>query len=120
MSPKILYVTLGVVTGILGGLFGIGGATVVVPALVLLFGFTQHEAQGTILAAMIPPIGLLAAIKYYQAGNVKVGVAALIALGFLVGGYGGAWIVQYIPDPILKKLFGIFLLAVSIRMIFVK
>ncbi|MDD5574766.1 MAG: sulfite exporter TauE/SafE family protein, partial [Candidatus Omnitrophica bacterium] len=87
---NIAYLLLGVITGVFGGLLGIGGATVVVPALIFLFGFSQHEAQGTILAAMIPPIGLLAAIRYYQAGHVKIGAAAFIALGFLVGGYLGA------------------------------
>ncbi len=114
------YLFLGIVTGLLGGLLGIGGATVVVPALVLIFGFTQHQAQGTILAAMIPPIGLLAALRYYQAGNVNLAAAAFIALGFFVGGYFGAWIVEYIPDILLKKIFGIFLLVVAVRMIFIK
>ena len=120
IDSNILYILLGVVTGICGGLLGVGGATVVVPALVLLFGFTQHQAQGTILAAMIPPIGLLAALRYYQAGNVKIGVAALIAIGFFVGGYFGARFVEYIPDPLLKRIFGIFLLFISLMMIFVK
>lgn len=117
---KILYLALGLVTGIFGGLLGIGGATIVVPALVFLFGFTQHEAQGTILAAMIPPIGLLAALRYYQAGHVKIWPAVLIAVGFFVGGYFGARMVEHIPDPMLKRIFGIFLLLVSVRMIFVK
>lgn len=115
-----LYLILGLVTGVLGGLLGIGGATVVVPALVFLFGFTQHEAQGTILAAMVPPIGLLAAWQYYQAGHAKLGVAALIALGFFIGGYFGARWVEHVPDLMLKRVFGVFLLLVSLRMIFVK
>ncbi len=119
-TSTILYILLGVVTGIFGGLLGVGGATVVVPALVLLFGFTQHEAQGTILAAMIPPIGLLAAMRYYQAGNVKLWPALLIALGFFIGGNFGARFVEYIPDLMLKRLFGAFLLFVSLRMIFLK
>jgi uncharacterized membrane protein YfcA len=117
---NINYLMLGLITGLLGGLLGIGGATIVVPALVFLFGFTQHEAQGTILAAMIPPIGLLAAIKYYQSGHVKLWPAALIALGFFLGGYFGARIVDYIPDLALKRMFGVFLLLVSLRMMFVK
>jgi hypothetical protein len=120
MEPKIAYILLGVATGILGGLLGIGGATLVVPALIMLFGFTQHEAQGTILAAMIPPIGLLAALRYYQAGNVKVLPAALIALGFFLGGYIGARLVEYIPDLMLKKIFGIYLLGIALKMIFMK
>ena len=107
-------------TGILGGLLGIGGASFVVPALVLLYGFTQHEAQGTILAAMIPPIGLLAAWRYWQAGHVKIGPAAWIALGFFVGGYIGAVVVQHVPDLILKRVFGVYLLVIAARMIWGK
>lgn len=114
------YILLGILTGLLGGLLGIGGATVVVPALIFIYGFTQHEAQGTILAAMIPPIGLLAALRYYQAGNVRVMPAMLIALGFFIGGYFGARIVEHIPDIVLKRAFGVFLLFVSLRMIFGK
>ena len=117
---NISYLILGLITGLFGGLLGIGGATIVVPALIFLFGFTQHEAQGTILAAMIPPIGLLAALSYYQAGQVKVWPAVFIAIGFFIGGYFGARIVAYIPDLMLKRLFGVFLLAVSLRMIFIK
>lgn len=117
---NVPYLLLGLVTGLLGGLLGIGGATAVVPALVLIFGFTQHEAQGTILAAMIPPIGLLAALRYYQVGNVKVWPAVLIALGFFFGGYIGARLVEYIPDLVLKRVFGAYLLVIALRMIFIK
>ena len=117
---NILYLILGLITGVFGGFLGIGGATIVVPALVLLFGFTQHQAQGTILAAMVPPIGLLAAFRYYQAGNVKIGAAILIALGFFIGGYFGAKIAEFIPDVVLKRIFGVFLLLVAAEMIFSK
>ncbi len=117
---NILYLILGLVTGIFGGLLGIGGATIVIPALIFLFGFTQHQAQGTILAAMVPPIGLLAAMRYYQAGHVKISVALLIALGFFIGGYFGARIAELIPDVMLKRIFGVFLLLISLKMIFLK
>ncbi len=116
----ILYLILGLVTGVFGGLLGIGGATIVIPALVFLFGFSQHQAQGTILAAMIPPIGLLAALRYYQAGHVNVGAAILIAVGFFIGGYFGARLVEYIPELVLKRVFGVFLLLIAARMIFLK
>jgi uncharacterized protein len=117
---KISFLILGLITGVLGGMLGIGGATIVVPALVFIFGFTQHEAQGTILAAMIPPIGLLAAWRYYQLGHVKLWPAVFIALGFFVGGYFGARIVEHIPDLMLKRIFGVFLLLVSLKMVFAK
>jgi len=115
-----LYIILGLVAGIFGGLFGIGGGTILIPALVYLFGLTQHQAQGTTLAIMVPPIGLLAALRYYYSGNVKLGMAGFICLGFFVGGLIGASFVQNLSDPILKRLFGIFLLFVAIEMIFTK
>jgi len=114
---QLLYIGLGLVAGVFGGMFGIGGGTILIPALVYLFGLTQHQAQGTTLAIMIPPIGLLAAMRYYYAGNVRLGMAALICVGFLIGGLIGANFVQNFPDPVLKKLFGVYLLFISINMI---
>ena len=116
----ILYIILGVVAGIFGGMFGIGGGTILIPALVYLFGLTQHQAQGTTLAIMIPPIGLLAALRYYYSGNVKLGMAGFICLGFFLGGLIGANIIHNVSDPALKKLFGFYLLLISINMIFTK
>ncbi|MDD2752055.1 MAG: sulfite exporter TauE/SafE family protein [Candidatus Omnitrophica bacterium] len=117
MANGVLYIFLGLMAGVFSGMFGVGGATILIPALVFLAGLTQHQAQGTTLAALVPPIGLLAALKYYQAGNVKLGIAGLICLGFFFGGFVGAQFVQGWPDQLLKKFFGIFLLLVSLRMI---
>jgi len=114
------YILLGLVAGIFGGMFGIGGGSILIPAMVFFFGLTQHQAQGTTLAIMIPPIGLLAAWRYYQSGNVKLGMAAFVCAGFLIGGLLGAHVVQALPDTLLKKLFGGFLLLVSLNMIFSK
>ena len=114
---QFLYIILGIVAGIFGGMFGIGGGTILIPALVFLFGLTQHQAQGTTLAIMVPPIGLLAALRYWQAGNVKLSLAAFICIGFFIGGLIGAHLVQSLSDPLLKKLFGIFLLVVAMNMI---
>lgn len=116
----ILYLVLGLIAGIFGGFFGIGGGTILIPAFIYLLGFTQHEAQGTTLAAMIPPIGLLAAMRYWQSGNVKLNIAVFACLGFFIGGWFGADLAQRLPDFLLKRLFGIFLLIVSLRMIFTK
>lgn len=116
----LLYIGFGLAAGILSGIFGIGGGVILIPGLIFLAGLTQHEAQGTTLAAMIPPIGLLAAMRYYQSGNVKIGVAALICLGFFFGGFLGANLAHLVSDPVLKKLFGVFLLFISVTMIFGK
>jgi uncharacterized protein len=68
----ILYVILGLAAGIFSGLIGIGGGIIIIPALVFLFGFSQHQAQGTTLALLVPPIGLLAAWMYYTQGYVNM------------------------------------------------
>lgn len=117
---QLLYIILGIIAGIFGGMFGIGGGTILIPVLVYLFGLTQHQAQGTTLAIMVPPIGLLAALRYWQAGNVKLSMAAFICVGFFVGGLIGANLIHNVSDPMLKKLFGFYLLFISARMIFSK
>jgi uncharacterized membrane protein YfcA len=117
---NLLLLLLGLVAGILGGLMGIGGGIIVVPALVLIFGFSQHLAQGTTLAMMVPPIGLLAAWMYYSKGYVDIKVAALMCAGFFVGGLLGARFATVIPDQILRKIFGVVMLLASLKMILTK
>ena len=116
----IAYLCLGLIAGVFSGFLGIGGGTIIIPVLVFLFGLTQHQAQGTTLAIMIPPIGLLAALAYYRQGNVVIPIAIWVALGFLIGGYLGAVLVQPIPDLALKRMFGLYLAIIGLRMILVK
>ena len=114
------YILLGLITGIFSGLIGIGGAIIIIPSLVLLFGLSQHTAQGTTLALMVPPIGLLAAWTYYKAGFVDLKIAALICAGFFFGGLIGARFATEISEQLLRKIFGLVLLFTSIRMILFK
>lgn len=116
----LLYLVLGLLAGTLSGIFGIGGGTILIPGLVFLAGLTQHEAQGTTLAIMLFPIGLLAVMRYYQSGHVRFGIAAFICVGFLIGGLLGANIAQGIPNLAMRKAFGVFLAAVAAYMIFTK
>ena len=109
---------IGLAAGIMSGLLGIGGATIVIPALIYFYGLSQHMSQGTTLAMMIPPIGLLAAWQYWQRGDVKIGWAALLCAGFFIGGLFGAIIAEHIPDLHLSKIFGVFLLIIAVRLIF--
>ena len=115
-----LYLLLGLLAGVFSGLIGIGGAIIIIPTLVLIFGFTQHMAQGTTLALMVPPIGLLAAWLYYKQGFVDLKVAGLICVGFFVGGFIGAKFATGISDDVLKRIFGALLFLASIKMMFGK
>ena len=115
-----IYVLIGLSAGALSGLLGLGGGFIIIPILLYAFGLTQHQAQGTSLAIMIPPITLLAAWRYYQSGNVKINIAIFIAAGFAIGGLLGADLVHRIPEAALKKVFGVTLFLVSMRMIFFK
>jgi len=117
MTSILLYVFLGLIAGIFSGLIGVGGGIIIVPVLVLLFGLSQHQAQGTTLALMVPPIGLLAAWTYYKHGYVDLKIAAFICLGFFLGGLLGAEIATGLSNIALKKVFGAALLLVALKMI---
>jgi hypothetical protein len=117
MTGNLAYVLLGIAAGVLSGLIGIGGGIIIVPALVFFFGFTQLKAQGTTIALMVPPIGLLAAWTYYQKGYVDIKVAALVCLGFVVGGLVGANIATGLSSVVLEKVFGIILLFIALKML---
>jgi uncharacterized membrane protein YfcA len=112
-----LLLLVGLAAGVLSGLLGIGGGILIVPCLVFMFGLSQHAAQGTTLALMVPPIGLLAAWTYYKQGNVDIRMAALICLGFFFGGLVGAKFATLINATLLRKLFGVALLATALKMI---
>lgn len=110
------YIFIGIFAGILSGILGIGGGTVIIPSLVFLYNFSQHQAQGASLMLTALPVGILTAVKYYKEGNLNLSVGLLIATGFFIGGYFGAVVAHKIPDAILKKIFGIYLLIISIKM----
>lgn len=116
MAINLLYILIGLSAGIFSGLFGIGGGIIAIPALVFFCEFTQQQAQGTTLAMMLPPIGLLAAWAYYQHGYVDIKAALILACGFLFGGYIGAKFAISLPIHTLQKIFAAFLIFVSIRL----
>jgi hypothetical protein len=113
---QLSYILLGLSAGTLSGFMGLGGGILLAPALVYIFGLSQHQAQGTSLAVMIPPITLLAALRYYHSGNVRLDIAIFIALGFLAGGLIGANMAHGVSDAILKKIFGLILLFIGVKM----
>jgi uncharacterized membrane protein YfcA len=107
---------IGIVSGVAAGMFGIGGGLIIVPALVLLYKMSQHAAVGTSLGAILMPVGALAAWVYWKNGNLNVKYSLLIAAGLLVGGFLGAKLVEPVSDLTMRRLFGGFLLLVSIKM----
>lgn len=110
--------TLGAVIGIISGLVGIGGGALLIPGLLFLFGMSQIDAQGTSLAALLLPIGLLAFWEYYKQGHADVKLAAFIAVGFTLGGWvGGAW-AQHLPVLLLRRGFAALLIVIAVRMLF--
>jgi uncharacterized protein len=117
MVNILLYILLGVGAGILSGVVGIGGGILIVPALVFLFGFSQQQAQGTTLALLVPPIGILAAWTYYQYGFVNIRVAAFIAIGFILGSLFGARFAVGISNTMLEKIFGVTIILIGLKMV---
>ena len=113
-------ITIGLIAGFLSGTMGIGGSVVMIPLLVLWLNFTQHEAQGTSLAVLSIPVTLLAAFNYYKEGYVNLKFAVIIAVTFIIGGYLGSKFAISINQALLKKIFGVVLLMVAIRIIFSK
>lgn len=109
---------VGICAGYLSGLVGVGGGIVIVPALVYIFGYSQHLSQGTTLALMIPPIGIFAAVEYYRKGFVDIRVAAIIIAGFLVGSFLGSKLAIGLPDHTIRKIFAILMIGIAVKMLF--
>jgi uncharacterized protein len=117
MTTILLYILLGLAAGFFSGLIGIGGGVIIVPALVFIFGLTQHKAQGTTLALLIPPIGLLAAWTYYKQGYIDFKIAIFICIGFFLGGLLGAKLATSLSNNVLEKVFGIALILLGLKML---
>jgi len=116
----LILIVIGIITGVMAGMLGIGGAIIMIPALVFLLGISQQSAQGTSLAVMLPPVGIIAAYNYYKAGHVNIKFAIILAVCFLVGSYFGSKLALNLPQSVLKKIFGVLLLLVAARMLLSK
>lgn len=117
MSEVVTVVTIGLAAGILGGFFGVGGGVLIVPALVLLLKMPQHQAVGTSLGALLPPVGLLGAYEYYRHGELDIAYAIYLAIGILIGAYLGAIVATQLSGLLLRRAFAIFLMLIAIRLL---
>lgn len=121
-SPLFLVglASIGIVTGLAGGLFGIGGGTIIVPSLILFLGFSQVEAQGTSLVAMLMPVGLLGVLRYRKAGIFNYKASMIVAFGLLLGAFPGAKMALALPTAWLRACYALFLLWVALKFIDLK
>ena len=119
-SMLLMLLIIGAFTGIMSGMLGIGGAIIMIPAMVYFLGFSQQMAQGTSLAVMLPPIGIFAAYNYWKAGQANIKFALILAAAFIIGSYFGSKLALNIPQPLLKKIFGVLLLLVAAKMLLSK
>ena len=120
ISTCIILIVIGILAGLLSGVVGVGGGLIMIPLLIILLGLSQHQAQGTSLAVMLPPIGILAAINYHKAGFVEWEYAMIIAVTFIIGGYFGSKYAVTLRPEIVKRVFGIVMLIGALKMIFSK
>ena len=116
-NQTIVIILLGAVTGFVAGLAGIGGGIVIIPVLVMLLGYSQHQAQGTAISLLSIPVSIAAAWTYYRSGFVDLRIVGFLAIGFVVGGYFGAKVAVQMPNVLLQRLFGVLLITIGLRMV---
>jgi len=114
----LIIALIGIIAGLLSGILGLGGAIIIIPALVMFLGFSQQTAQGTALLMMVFPVGALAAWQYYKAGNIEIKTALVLAVTFFIAGYFGAKMANAIPQDLLKKLFAVLLIVIAVKILF--
>jgi uncharacterized membrane protein YfcA len=120
LSTVLILILIGVIAGGFSGFVGLGGGVIIVPALVFILGMSQHMAQGTTLAMMIPPIGILAVMNYYKKGLVDINSGLILATSFVLGGYFGSRLALSVSPELIKKVFGVIIIAIALKMMFSK
>lgn len=116
----LTYILIGFAGGFVGGSLGLGGGAVMVPLLIAFAGLTQHQAQGTVIGLLTVPVFLAAAFRYHAEGNLMLNITAFMIVGFICGSFLGAHLVQYLPAPTLKRIFGIALILIGIKMVLLR
>jgi len=123
VTTILILIIIGLFAGILSGLVGVGGGIIMVPLFVLFLGLTQHNAQGLSLGVMLPPVTFLAVYNYHTAGtggNIDWRIAIMVSILFIIGGFIGSKVALQIDQRMLRKIFGVFMLLVAVKLIFTK
>jgi uncharacterized membrane protein YfcA len=115
----LLLAIIGLAAGVLSGMIGIGGGIIIVPALILILGFTQQQAQGTSLGLLLLPVGILAVLNYYKQGYIDIKVVAIMSVTFILGGWLGSKLSLSLPQETVKKVFAVVLLLIAGKMLFI-
>ena len=123
LQTIIILILIGIASGILGGMVGVGGGIIIVPALVYFLGFSQHTAQGTSLGLILLPVGILGFIQYYNSCKtmgqpIDFKIVGLLAVGFIVGSFFGSKMALSLPQETVKKIFAVLMILVAVKMIF--
>jgi uncharacterized membrane protein YfcA len=113
-----LIILVGLAAGMLSGLVGVGGGIIIVPALIYILGFNQHQAMGTSLGILLLPAGILAVMNYYKKGYVDIRVVIILFVGFFIGGYFGSKISLGMQESQLRKIFAVVLIFIAGKMLF--
>ncbi|HEX3024972.1 MAG TPA: sulfite exporter TauE/SafE family protein [Chitinophagaceae bacterium] len=114
----VILLLIGLFSGALSGMIGVGGGIIIVPALVFFLAFSQKEAQGTSLGILLLPVGILGVIQYYKQGQIDLRVVLIVSLAFLAGNYFGSKLALSLPDKTLKKIFAVILIIMAIKIFF--
>jgi uncharacterized protein len=114
----LIIILVGIAAGILGGLVGVGGGIIIVPALIYFIGFSQKTAQGTSLGLIMLPVGILGVLQYYKQGHVDFKVVGILAVGFLLGSYFGSKVALSLSQETVKKIFAVLMIIIAIKMLF--
>ena len=117
-ATLLTLLAIGLFAGVASGFVGVGGGLILVPAKMVFLGLGQHAAQGTSLAMMLPPVGILAVMQYHKAGEVHWAFAAVLCITFVVGAWGGSKLSLRLSEGWVKLVFGLVMLYASVRMLF--
>jgi hypothetical protein len=113
-----ILLALGLATGLLSGLVGVGGGIILVPALVYFVGYSQLDAQGTSLALLMLPVGFLGVIQYYKNGHIDMNTVLILAAGFILGSLFGSKIALQLPQETVRKVFALLMIVIAIKLLF--